>query len=425
MIPLTMFSFMLLAAHALRADGPGAALFWILATFLPLARPSWRHPAMAGLLLYGVVLWSEVTLQLVGHRIALDLPWHRLAVILVAVTLLTLGGALMQGWRSLQRQEGQMASGLTFLLVVVVLVLVREKGPMGIILLDRFFPGGGWPIIFLLGVYGAWLVGKMMGDQGGRWRRLAWGLFSGVFFLQLGLGLLGLPDFLMTGKLHLPIPALIAAGPLYRGEGFFMVILFVATVVLVGPAWCSHLCYIGAWDNWAAQGRQAVREVPGWARLLRWAGAFLVFGTAIALSASGAPPSLAVAVAAFFGVGGLLVMLFWSRRSGYMAHCTVYCPMGLVANLLGKINPWRVVIARGCCQCALCSRNCRYGALTGSDIRDLRAGFSCSLCGDCLSACPHGHLHYRFPGLSKQLARTAFLVAVVTLHAVFLGVARL
>ncbi len=425
MTPLTMLSCMLLAAHALRAEGAGAALFWILAALLPLARPAWRHVAMSGLLLYGVVLWSEVTLQLVGQRIGLDQPWYRLAAILVAVTLLTLGGALMQARRSLERQAGQTAPGLTFLLVVAALALAREKGPFGIILFDRFSPGAGWPVIFLLGIYGAWLVGKLEGDERGRWRRLAWGLFSGVFFLQLGLGLLGLPDFLMTGKLHLPIPALIAAGPLYRGEGFFMIILFAVTVILVGPAWCSHLCYIGAWDNWAVQGRQSVGAVPGWAKALRWAIAFLVFGTAIGLSASGAPPSLALALAALFGVGGLLTMLFWSRRSGYMAHCTVYCPMGLVANLLGKINPWRVVIATGCCQCGVCSRNCRYGALTGTDIRDLRAGLSCSLCGDCLSACPHGHLHYRFPGLSKQTARTAFQVVVVTLHAVFLGVARL
>ena len=51
------------------------------------------------------------------------------------------------------------------------------------------------------------------------------------------------------GEMHLPVPALILAGPLYRGEGFFMLFLFLSTVLIVGPAWCSWLCYVGAWDN--------------------------------------------------------------------------------------------------------------------------------------------------------------------------------
>ena len=45
----------------------------------------------------------------------------------------------------------------------------------------------------------------------------------------------------MTGKLHLPVPALIVAGPVYRGSVGFMLILFLCTILLVGPAWCSHL----------------------------------------------------------------------------------------------------------------------------------------------------------------------------------------
>ena len=425
MTPLAILSFLLLAAHALRGDGMGAALFWLLAAFLPFVRGGWRHLAMAGLLLFGAILWGEVTVQLVDQRLALGLPWHRLAVILAVVSLLTVTGALVQ-WRGrLKQGEGRTAPALAFLLIIATLALARQKASLDIVLFDRFFPGAGWPEIFLLGVYGAWLVGKREEDRGGRWRRLAWGFFSVVFFVQLGLGLLGLQTFLMTGKLHLPIPALIAAGPLYRGEGFFMIILFAVTVVLVGPAWCSHLCYIGAWDNWTAGRRQRAGVLPGWARALRWGIAGLVFGGAMILAASGATPLLALALAALFGLGGLAVMWFWSRRSGYMAHCTVYCPMGLIANLFGKINPWRVRIAKGCCDCGLCSRRCRYGALSGSDIRDRRAGFTCSLCGDCLSACPHGHLAYHFPGLSAKASRTAFLVMVVTLHAVFLGVARL
>ena len=75
-------------------------------------------------------------------------------------------------------------------------------------------------------------------------RALLWGGFSVIFFLQLALGLLGLNQMLMTGTSRLPIPALILAGPVYLGEGIFMLGL-LTTIAMVGPAWCSHLCYIG------------------------------------------------------------------------------------------------------------------------------------------------------------------------------------
>ena len=46
-----------------------------------------------------------------------------------------------------------------------------------------------------------------------------------------------------------------------RGGGLFMAILFSASVLLVGPAWCSWLCYIGAWDDRVARLRHHL--VPG------------------------------------------------------------------------------------------------------------------------------------------------------------------
>jgi ferredoxin len=67
----------------------------------------------------------------------------------------------------------------------------------------------------------------------------------------------------------------------------------------------------------------------------------------------------------------------------------------------------------------------RYNALTENDILKHRPGLSCTLCGDCLPVCPHRALHYKFPGLSPGTSRILFLVILVSLHAVFLGVARI
>jgi hypothetical protein len=65
------------------------------------------------------------------------------------------------------------------------------------------------------------------------------------------------------------------------------------------------------------------------------------------------------------------------------------------------------------------------GALKPTDIERGRTGFNCTLCGDCLASCRQASIAYRFPGLSAETARRLFLVLVVSLHAVFLGVARM
>jgi len=123
------------------------------------------------------------------------------------------------------------------------------------------------------------------------WRRVTWIAFSIVFFTQLGIGLAGDQRFLMTGKLHLPVPMMILGGPIYRGNMSVMTILFISTVVLSGPAWCSHLCYIGAWDGLAATARRRGGSLSaGWTWLR-----FAVFA---------ATPVLAVLLR-FFRVSGL------------------------------------------------------------------------------------------------------------------------
>ncbi len=133
----------------------------------------------------------------------------------------------------------------------------------------------------------------------------------------------------------------------------------------------------------------------------------------------------AVWLAAGFGLGGVAVMATATRRTGTMAHCTTWCPLGAVATLLGRLHPFRVRMDASCTACGVCSLACRYDALRPADIEARRPGVSCTLCGDCVGACPHGSMGYRFPGLTPNAARTLFLVLAVTLHAVFLGVARI
>lgn len=315
---------------------------------------------------------------------------------------------------------------ISFLFVFSLLSFVQIKVSRPILIMERFFPGWGWFEITLLACYSAWLTKKMLAPAQSRiWRPRIWRLFSLIFFTQLILGLFGIERFLMTGKLHLPVPALIVAGPLYRGGSFFMLILFISTVVLVGSAWCSYLCYIGAWDDTCSRAVKRPLVLPEWRPSLRTALTILVFASALGMRAARVPSSWATYTGAAFGLTGVALMLSWSRRKGQMTHCVTYCPIGLAANFLGKINPFRIAIDAGCTDCEACTSSCRYDALNKEDIRRRRPGLSCTLCGDCIRGCPTQHLHYKFLGLKPRTARALFIVLVVSIHSAFLGLARL
>jgi polyferredoxin len=378
------------------------------------------------------MVWADTGMTLINMRMAFGQPWGRLGLIIGSVIVLTtVAGSMLltENGRNHFNRDTELAAPLAiiFVLTTLTLALARQMAGLPILLTDRFFPGWGWLQILLIGIYATW-IGKMMlsAAKTSLIRSKIWGFFSLVFFAQLILGLAGIQEMLMTGKLHLPVPALIVAGPLYRGGGFFMLILFCITVLLVGPAWCSYLCYIGAWDDYLCKrwGKRSKR-LPGWLGQGRLYTLVLVVAAAIVLRVWDNSPGMAVTSASLFGLVGVGVMAGLSSRRGMMVHCTAYCPIGIISNLLGKINPWRLRIDHDCNQCGACSKACRYGALYMKHLEQRKPGFNCTLCGDCISSCKDSYIRYHFPGLTPLTARKAFLVIVITLHAAFLGVARM
>lgn len=431
---LPLVALLLLGAHALRQGDFGLTAFFAILAGLLFTRQAWVRLVAVAALLWGGYVWAQATVDFISFRQAFGLPWTRLAAIMAAVILLD-GLALVSlfGRRidALFDRGGEWAwpRAAIFVLTVFGLAMARAKVPFPVLLADRYLPGWGWLEIFGLAGYAQW-IGSLVASPAGhrRTRPRIWGLFSALFFLQLGLGLSGMDRMLMTGTLHLPVPALIVAGPVFRGAGFFMLVLFGATLALVGPAWCSHLCYIGAWDD--AMSRLGPRPAPSaplrrLSVLGRGAALALAVGAALALRWSGVPGATAVLFGAGFGLIGVGVMVLVSRRRGTMVHCTTYCPMGLIANVLGRLSPWRIRIGADCTRCGACFTRCRYNALDEDRMEAGRPALSCTLCGDCVSACAHKQIGYAFPGLSNQTARAVFIVLAVSLHAVFLGVARI
>ncbi len=312
-------------------------------------------------------------------------------------------------------------------LVTLLLVIPAEVRTEPImLLLGRFVPGGSWIEAGLLAAYAAFLAHKLRDPVvHARWRPWLWRLFSAVFFGQLALGLLGFERFLMSGKLHPPVPAVILAGPIFRGGGLFMVILLLATLALVGPAWCSHLCYVGSWDGWAARARKKPGSLPGWRHAARAVIVALVALAALGLRGMDVPPATAAWLALGFGAAGVVVMATASRRLGVMAHCLLFCPVGLVVNLLGKLNPFRLRVDPRCSSCGACTAACRYQALEPAHVAAGRPGLTCTLCAECLPRCTGRFIHFRLLGLSPTAARSVFLVLVIALHAAFLGLGRI
>jgi len=88
-IVLIVLAFVVLAAHLSRAGSNLLAGLILLAPLLLLVREPWAGWTLRVALLLGGFEWIRTLVRLVGERRAADDDWTRLAVILVAVALLT------------------------------------------------------------------------------------------------------------------------------------------------------------------------------------------------------------------------------------------------------------------------------------------------------------------------------------------------
>jgi ferredoxin-type protein NapH len=312
-----------------------------------------------------------------------------------------------------------------FSLTFILLGFVQVKVDNPMLMAERFFPGMGWIEIFFISLYG-FIVAYKMQDPANvpQWRKITWTIFSVVFFSQLIIGLSGIDKFLMTGKLHLSIPMMIIGGPIYREQLSVMTILFLSTVILTGPAWCSHFCYFGAFDNVLSAGK-TTKGILKYKTAIKSTMLILVIFSALILRWLNVPALYTTLIAAGFGITGVVVMILFSRKRKKMIHCTMYCPVGTVVNVFRYVNPFRMYIDQSCTLCMKCTKFCKYDSLNMDDIKNGKPAYGCTLCGDCLAGCHHNSIKYRFLRLEPEKARNLYLILTITLHASCIALARI
>ena len=388
---------------------------------------------MSSFLGFGVVQWLHTAWWLILLRRWLDQPWERAAAVLGVVAVFTAVAAwraLARGWR-LAGPKGRaraLTQAAVFVGLFAALCAVRRYAPVPLLMLERLAPSVGGVQVLLVAWYAGALTGALLDPVRTRKARQgAWRLFCGVFFVQFALGALGLSAFLLSGRLHAPLPAFIVYGPFYREAPSMMLIVAGLAVLLLGSAWCSHLCYFGPLDALAARGRP-LRPLPRfWQVMVVWGRPLvLVLGALLAfvLGRLGLSVASAVALALAWGLLSLMIMALVSRRYGGMVHCTAFCPMGLVVSLVARLSPWRLAVqADRCDQCGACERICAYRAITPASRAQGQSTWRCSLCRDCVGVCHRQAITIKGPYMAPRTAWHVFVGLAGLLHGLFLGVA--
>lgn len=426
---------LLFAAHLMRGSNPAGACTCILWSLTCLMRESWMRYATAAITGFFAWQWLDAAQFMVQLRIMQQLPFYRLLAILSCVLFVNMlvmalcFSPIGKGWFC-KNADQTFAKAAGFLgTVLLMLPALKMNPPM--LLADRLLYGAGSLQVLCAALVAAFVAGHLLNkNTASKTRRYIWILFSIVFFLQFALVLAGFDIFATTGSLHIPVPGVILAGVAYHQIVSFMPCLFLFSVLLAGPAWCSHLCYFGSWDYLAARHRKNPCPHP---HPLRWRMLSLavIIGSALLLRLSGAPVLYACLGGILLGFLMIPASLFFSRKKGIPVYCTMICPLGLAACLAGRLSLWRMKTTIECTMCKACLPSCRYGALSIEQLQKGQAGLSCTLCRECELACKNGGIRIAFAGENmarasaarEAWARQIFVAIVSAMQAAFLFMA--
>lgn len=415
---------LLLAAHFYRHGQAGVAFVSLAFIFLLFVESIEAKRILQLFNIVALVVWGHTFGLLFLSRLEQQLPYIRLLLIAISVLLFHAALIVVQAKKLRLTQKSEYyAVSVAFYSTIFSLLFISTLGKNPMLLGMRFFGELGLVQIFFHALYSGYLVKTFLSTkESSKIRIKIWSFFCLFFFGQLILGILGIDRFLMSGTLHYPLPALIISVPIYEGGFRFMILLFMSVVILVGPSWCSHLCYVGVVDQYMAK-KKRPKTMPYWTKLLR----LIILLTAIIL-----PLGLNYFEAPRYMLHSIIIVslllsaafMFTSSQIGQMVHCTRFCPIGVLSNYFGKLSPFRLKVLSHCNLCLGCVKSCKYGALDLVALEKKKIHDTCSLCLDCLNSCDKQALQLTFMGRNR-FAKDLFYILVISLHSIFMAVARL
>lgn len=102
----------------------------------------------------------------------------------------------------------------------------------------------------------------------------------------------------------------------------------------------------------------------------------------------------------FIALVTFVVLLVLAWRGG-RTYCNTICPVGTVLSFLSRFSLLKIRFdEQKCKNCSMCSKNCKAACI---DYKTHTVDYSrCVVCGNCISKCKFGALHYTFGSISKD-----------------------
>jgi len=165
----------------------------------------------------------------------------------------------------------------------------------------------------------------------------------------------------------------------------------VLSSMLVGRAFCGHVCPAGALQELAYLAPLKKIKVPSSiTNLVRWAMFAIILVSSLMLS---------INLTKILGLRDLFTLtltfsamiflaIIVASTVVYRPFCRLFCPVGTLSSLF---SGWSILGVRkrdGCVECGRCEKVCP------SQVLRARAGAECYLCGRCMETCQKDALRY-------------------------------
>lgn len=228
-----------------------------------------------------------------------------------------------------------------------------------------------------------------------------------------------IPQLILPAVLkgRLIFPTKLVGGPF---GGFYPILLmWILSVLVLGRAWCSWGCFFGGLDESSSKLLRRpilpTRKMNPRLRYLPFA--VLIIVVAWAFSAMSPvycswlcplklvteypaidSPLRYLQAVVFISLGVLLLLLL-PLLTKKRIQCGLFCPLGALQSLLGRLNPYRIFIDKNkCTKCGRCIEICPTFSITKESLTAGKVTSTCSLCGKCEEACPRSAFAFAFAG---------------------------